>query len=300
MIKNKHNLGILYTIIAMLIVSVSAAMSKAVSKDVGAYVVVFYQNIICFIIVCYWFVKWGAQKFKTPNIKLHFARGFGNWAGVLCLYVAIKHIPLVDAMVLRNTAPLLLPFCIFLFLGKKIQRIYFLPLLIGFIGVGVLLGVGLDVSLSLWHLVGLGGGVFGAMAFMTSRLLSKAENRIVIAFYNFALGTLLSLPLAFGDLELVRVEHVPYLLTIGVLYFIALQLLTVSLSVAKSVVVAPFLYLAILFSALADFIWWDHLPGLRELIGIALIVVGSLLSYRIESKIGKTVTQSSAQGALQD
>lgn len=255
------------------------------TKGTSSEVAVFFRQVFSIITLSplLFFEKKGVKTLKTKQFPLHFMRAFASLASMYCLFYALKYLPLVDALLLSYTRPLFIPLVVFLWFKKKWTKNTWLGLITGFLGVALILkpdSFHFDVP----ALVGLGSGLFGAVAFTAIRRLTRTESANTILFYYFAI----SLPVA--AFPLARCWKTPdaktwiLLAVLGVLGTIYQQTMTRAYQYAQAHKVASILYSTIIFGAIFD--WWRGEFSLDyiSVIGIVLIVIGTLITLRQKDK----------------
>src|SRR5258708_2723554 len=104
-------------------------------------VVIFLQNLVSLLLILpIIFRKRHAKQFLITNrVKLHFLRSIFSLLISYLLYYGLAYIPLVNAMLLSNATPLIVPFIGYLFFAEKINHRLWLPVLIGYAGVALVL-----------------------------------------------------------------------------------------------------------------------------------------------------------------
>lgn len=271
--------GALLAIITVFIGSTVAAASKHLAGQVGIATIVLAQYSICFLLTLPSILRHGGCSLRTAHPGLHAARALSGLGCFYTYYLALKHIPLVDAALLRNTAPLIVPLVVLLWFGQTIHRSRWLPLLIGFTGVIFILRPG-SGEISGWHLVALGSGAGLAVSMISTRLLAHSEPEARILFYYFFLSLLAIAPLYAVNAEPVPVEAWPWLIYIGVAMHLGFILYTRAYCYASASSLAPINYFGVAFAGILDWVIWDHVPDAIALGGIALVIAGGVLVLR--------------------
>jgi len=122
--------------------------------------------------------------------------------------------------------------------------------------------------------------MFGAVAFTTIRRLTKTEPSERITFYYMALSIpLAAFPLA-SNWQMPTLTEWGLLLLIGGVAIIYQMFLSRAYRHAKAVKVGTLLYSSVAFAYLFDYILGNTVLPYTAFIGIALIVVGSIVALR--------------------
>lgn len=267
----------LYAILTSLVASIVAATTKYLTGMMDASVVVCIQYLICLITLSPWLARVGKQGLVTAVPGRHLLRGIAGWACFYTYYLAIDNIPLVDASLLRNTAPICVPFLAYLLFGNRIGLLGITGIALGFGGVMLILKPE-NASFSLWHGVGLLSGVTLSLSMIYTRELAQSEPSNRILFYYFATSLVLSTPLAIVHFEPIPVTAWPALLFVGLSIFITMKLYNHAYAHAPANSIAPLTYFGVVFAGLLGWLFWDHIPDIKSLGGMVLVVLGGILA----------------------
>ena len=272
--------AIALTLLTALLGTLLSAGTKFLTDYLSVHVIICVQYAVGFFITLPILLRKGRAGFATARPGLHIVRGVSGLIAFYAFYLAIANVTLVEATLLRNSAPLCVPLILFAWMGVKIPKLRWLPLAVGFVGVLCILRP-TPTGLSLWQLVGFGSAIFLAMSMICTRLLVATESNAAVVFYYFAIALLVSLPLA-----LLNWQPAPWyvwltLLAVGVGLYLAMQLYTISFRYAKPSVVAPVSYFGVAFAGFWGWLFWGQVPGLWTYIGVALVVVSAFLTLWI-------------------
>jgi len=209
-------------------------------------------------------------------------RGLLTTAGTVCIYAGLAVMPMVDAVAIFFIQPLVLTALSSLILGERVGATRWFAVLAGMAGAVLIIGPNFDQvgwSAAFPALAALFHGSAGLMA----RRFAALARLPVFQFYTAAVAIVVTALALLGGWLSGRAELVPHmpstfesLLVIGVgVFSIASTLtLTQALRIAPPSVVAPLLYVHIVFSTLMGYLIFDHVPSGRTVAG-ALIVVGA-------------------------
>lgn len=289
----KHNLflGVLFALSGAFLYSTQTALIKAQASILPPIpVVIFIQSVISLTLILPLMFKKGLievpQRFKTQQLKLQFLRTIFSLALSYALFYAVQYIPLVNAMLLANTAPLIVPFLAYLFLAKKINHRLWVPILIGFTGVALVLRPG-SVILDPASLLALGAAVLMAATVISVRKLSKTDSTETTGFYFFLFSTIISGVIATQFWVPITSEMFLMMLLIGVIYFLTQYASMNALRFASAQLVSTLFYSNIIYAAIISFVVWNTVPSLFTLCGMLLIVFGGILCIRESHQLQK-------------
>ena len=273
--------GIYATLSYALIMSITAVGAKQVQTQIAVPVLVFWQSLFCCVVLLpQMWGKW--QRRSVEVIKIHFLRSFGGFLGFLFYYWALNHIPLVEASLLRACAPLCVPFVVLAMHRVVIPKSRWIPLLIGFCGVGLIIQPTPE-HFNPWHIIGFLSAVGLAFSMVTTRMLSSKVSSQETMLIYFGISALLSALLAFvqGESLVLPVETWVWVLIVSVTLYIGMYLYTLAYTYAPASVVSPVSYVGIVFSGFWGWVIWGHVPGWLAIAGTVLIFVSVVLSARL-------------------
>lgn len=260
-----------------LIMSIAAAAIKYTASYVSIEQIVLVQYMVCVAVMLPWLMRKGLSTLKTEKPGLHLIRGLCGWLCFYTYYLALDRIPMVEAALLRNSAPLCVPLLVLIWLGYRMPNRQWLPVIVGFIGIALVLKPQGD-SLSLWHLVAFASALTLAGSIVSTRVLTGSEPTNRILFYYFGLSALFSLPLALQNWEPIPLFSIPLMAGIGLSVWVIMWLYTRAYSYAKATVIAPISYFGVLFTGLLGWLFWQQVPDMMAVIGAALIISGGISS----------------------
>jgi drug/metabolite transporter (DMT)-like permease len=271
----------------------SAAIKFAPSAKVEFFV--FFRFLLDFLLLTPFFLVHRKQ-LHFKQLPLHFLRAIFVTISIYCSVYGIRHLALVDAILLENTLPLFIPLIAWVWHKQKITLKSFFILLLGFSSLFFLLKPELNI-VHLASLASIGAGFASAMSAMSVRTLSKTEHPIAILFYfNAFAGALALVPLAYtweGMPSWSASFWLPFLLisVFGVLFQYAMNR---AYSLISPHVVGNFVYFQVLFSAFFGWtIWHEHVNAMQVLGGILLIGSGFLMIRENKQKTTPNVLQKS-------
>jgi drug/metabolite transporter (DMT)-like permease len=256
--------GALLMILAEFAFASMGALIRLLSGEVSNEVIVFFRNAVGLLLFLPWLLRQGGAGLRTTVPGLHLLRSLVGLGAMYCFFYSIAHMPLAEAMLLKLTAPLFIPFVALLWLGEGIPWRVRWALLIGFGGVAVILAPRLtphsfdDAKIGL---IAVAGGLLAALAITTVRRLGRTEPAKRTVFYFSLIATLASaLPLAWAW-STPRPLAWAGLFGVGVLATLGQLLLTRSLALAPAGRVGPFAYASVLFAAAYGWLGWGETIG---------------------------------------
>lgn len=266
-------------LLTSIIASLVSALTKYLSDHLSMHVIISLQYSVGLFISIPMLLRSGAgiKGFSTRRPGLHLFRAAAGLLSYYSFYFALIHIPLIEAQLLRNAAPLFVPLVVFLSVGIKIPKARYWPLAIGFIGVLVVLRP-TSGEVNLWHLIGLGSALALATSMVTTRLLIHTEAAASVVFYYFAIALVVSMPLAIINFDRAPLHIWGVGLLAGVGLYLAMHLYTLSFRYAKPSAIAPITYFGVVFAGVWGWLFWGQIPDLLTCIGILLVILGAVVT----------------------
>lgn len=277
--------GILYGLATPLVASTATATAKLLSQDLSPWFIVWVQYGICCLIMMPWLIRHRGQALKTNYPVLHIVRSLFGWLGFTTYYLALPHIPLVDAALLRAAAPIWVPLIVFAWLRATIPAVRWMALLGGFAGVMLILQPE-DGNINAGHLLGVAAGMSLAGSMATTRRLSASEPASRVLFYYFFISFVASTPMALQHFGPVAPAQIPGLLYVGLSIFLTMVLYTRAYTFAPTTVIAPLSYVAVPLSGLLDWFFWRELPNALALAGTLVVIASGVLAVTAGSRQG--------------
>ncbi|HRW58661.1 MAG TPA: DMT family transporter [Chlamydiales bacterium] len=268
-----------FALIAALFYALMASTVKWVSRYATTQEIVFYRNSVCVLILAFIVLR-KKIPLKTKNLPL---LGFRSLVGICALYSfyhTARNMPLVDAVLLMNTAPLFVPVVAFIWYGKRIPKERWLAIMVGFLGVIFILRP--SFSFFNWDgLIGLISGVFMSLSYVSVRRLTKVEPREKILVYFFFLTWLFSIVPLFSVKEFTSDKKAIFLMClVGLFSYIYQHFLTKSFSYATVTKTSIVGYFSVAISGIFGWLFFGNIPDIWTFAGIAIVFLGGYLMMR--------------------
>ena len=271
--------GAALTTAAFFCVALVATLAKSAGEHTSTGVLLLFQNLICLVFMVPVACRGGRALWQTDKLGLHILRAVAGTACWYALFVAIKLIPLANATLLTYSAPLWMPFIAWAVTRQRVATATWVGAAIGFAGVLLVLQPQTH-SFNTGEVLALIGALALAIAMMSVRWLGATEPVTRILLYYFLLSTVLTIPIAVIDWQPFPARTWAWLIALGLAQFSSQILLVVAYRYAPAEKVGPFIYSVIVFTALIDWIVWDHHPTLFMYIGMALVIGGGFVAVR--------------------
>ena len=248
--------GVLWMIGGSVFYTLSYYAVRELSPKFTSFELVFYRALLTVIVMLPWVLRPGLAVLKTRRYRLYGFRSLVTFAGMVCLFFGIAHLPLADTTAILFTSPLFTVLFTAVTLGDPVGRRRMLAIAFGFAGSLLVIRPGFtEIS---WPILAVvcTTVTYGA-ANASTRALSRTENPNAMVFYMFAI----LLPLSAGPAIYYATEpawpDLPWILLLGVTTVLSQQCVTRAYANAPAAVVTPAYYPAIANRC------WDRVPRLR-------------------------------------
>ena len=275
--QNDLRRGALFAILAAAAFSVMGVCVKAASAHAPNEVVVFIRSAAGLLTLLPWVLSQGVSILRTQRLGGHLWRASFGVCAMYAYFYGIAHLHLAAATLLTYSMPLFIPFIAWFWINEKPPLMVFPAALVGLIGIGFIVRPGFsDIDL-LASLVGISSGVFAACAMVSIRRISDTEPTPRIVFYFAALATLIS------SIPLLWAWQTPPLTTFvmligaGISATVGQLCLTQAYVCAPAARVGPFTYMAVIFSALLAWLFWDESLDRWFVLGSALVIITCIM-----------------------
>ena len=284
--RDEAVLGSLLIVIAFLCVAVMSAFGKA-AAGVPTAVVVLFQSGISLLLLLPWALRHGIGELRTTRLPLHVVRALSGLLSQALFFLAVKNMPLVDAVLLVNAAPLFILFVALVWLRTRITPVVAAGLVIGFVGVLLILRPSSTLFTNPAALLAIAAALCSAIALVSVNRLSSTDKPDAILFYYFLISTVAAAPFAIHGWQMPAGIEWGYLAGIGI--FMALAQLFIILAYQRATAdrLAPFNYSVVVFSGLIGWLVWGNVPGLLAVTGIVLVCAGGIISIVFGGPSGK-------------
>ncbi len=302
--ENRPFVGIIALIVGLFVFSLQDVIIKLFSAEYSILQIVIVRSVIALgligIIVA---VRLGRTGFRVYQPFKIIVKGILGFLSYLAYYLSLASLPLIDAVTITFTAPILVVIFSSILVGERVGLRRWLATLVGF--VGVLIAVGFEgrlanIAIAFAFLAALTYALNSVMA----RYISSRDNPWTVTFYftvahsTGGVITYLIVLLTTAGLDsthpslafLIRdwiqpdVTDLVIMCSLGVIATIGFFCLNKAYLSARAATVAPFEYSYILWAALFGYLIWGEAPTALTVIGLSILIGSNLFALRTEVK----------------
>ncbi len=219
-----------------------------------------------------------------------------------CFFYALSVVPLADATAIAFTAPLYLALLGWLILKEPVDRKTWIAIGIGLAGVAVIsssaFANGFTGALSGYVAAAVASFAY-AMALVLTRLHAASDPVPTMIMLQTGFSVLLALPLLGLTIAGMAIDGRAFValnagwlwlaLGIGFLGTVGHLFMTYGFKHAPAAKLGPMEYTSLLWAAFYGFVFFQEVPGLRLILGSALIVIGTWIVMRKEKTTGTAI-----------
>ncbi len=274
---NKYNL-----VFASFFFSLMTLCVKNIDKRIPIYELVFFRSLVSLMITLFII----NQKNINPwgkNRPLLILRGVLGTLALVCIFYAIRNMPLSISTVIQYTYPIFISIFAGIFINEKITRNIIFALIIGWIGILVILNpiqlsnIGLEIknfSVSIAFL----GSICTALAYITVKKLAFTEDVYVIIEYFPLVSFITLLPIVIINWVTPNWNELIWIIGIGLFTQLGQTFLTIGLKNLPATEVATINYLQVLFGSIWGILFFKEMININFLLGASLVLIGTIIS----------------------
>ncbi len=242
----------------------------------------------------------GLASLVTRRWRWHLLRTLLSTCTMFGFFYGLSQMPLVDALTLGFTAPLMVTALSVPFLGEHVGWRRWLAVVVGFAGVLMILRPGAE-QVSLAALAVLLAAFCYACLALTARRLGSTESTYALSTYVIAGPMIVSGMLSLdGDWQMPDATGWVLFTTAGICSVVAWIGIVNGYRRAAPATLAPFEYTALIGGAVAGYLIWDEVPdkwvvaGAITIIGSGLFVVYREVGTALSGRWVRALTASGA------
>ena len=268
----------------ILIATFCFAWMNTIAKQLTAYhplQLVFFRAFGTFVFVFPYMLYKGISLFGTHR-KILFLRAFIGSISLATFFMAVQRMPLGSAVSIRYIGPIISVVLAMYFLKEKVKPLQWLGFLISIVGVFVLKGFDLRISMSGFILVLISAVTVGAV-FTMVRYLATREHHLTIINYFMVTSMLIGI-------SSIYYWTIPkgfdwfYFAAMGIAGLFGQVFMTIAFSKGNTNTIAPFKYMELVYALLLGYFIFGEHYSIFATIGLSLIVVGMLVNLWAKRK----------------
>ena len=215
----------------------------------------------------------GVENLKTKKLRWHLLRTLLATGAMFGFFFGLARMPLVNALTLGFTAPLMVTALSVPFLGEHVGWRRWTAVVFGFIGVLIILRPGAGMMTPAALAVIAAAFCYACLA-ITARKLSTTETSFSLTVYVVTGPLLISAVLLPGDWSVPTASGWTLFVLAGACSTVAWIGIIGGYRRASPAMLAPFEYTALIGGAIAGYYIWNEVPD-RWVVAGAIVIIGS-------------------------
>ena len=280
--KKLNSLNRFNLVLASFFFSLMTLCVKNIDKRIPIYELVFFRSLLSLMITLSIINlkninPWGENK---PLLIL---RGLLGTLALVCIFFAIRNMPLGISTVIQYTYPIFISIFAGIFINEKITKNIVFALIIGWFGMLVILNpsqlsnINVEIE-NVYITIAFLGSIFTALAYITVKKLSFTEDIYVIIEY-FPLVSLISLsPIVLINWVTPNMNELIWIFGIGLFTQLGQTFLTVGLKNFPASEASAINYLQVLFGSIWGVLFFSEVININFLLGALLVLLGTIIS----------------------
>lgn len=220
----------------------------------------------------------GLGVLRSVNPRLQVLRSMALLGSTTLNFVGLTHLPLATVTAIMFASPVLVTLLAVPLLGERVRPVQFLAILLGFAGVLIVVAPW-QAEFHPAMLFSLGACICTSLYFILSRKLA-VETTATQQIWASGIATLCLAPFALLQWQEPQSALVLLMMClIGVIGATSHSLATLAHRIADASVLAPVVYLQLLFASIAGYLVFGQVPGLSTVLGALIIIAGGALLW---------------------
>ena len=274
---NKFNL-----VLASFFFSLMTLCVKHIDKRIPIYELVFFRSLFSLMITLF-IIKLKNINPWGKNRPLLILRGLLGTLALVCIFYAIRTMPLSISTVIQYTYPIFISIFAGIFINEKITQKLVFGTIIGWFGILVILNptqlsnINVDienVSISLAFL----GSICTALAYVTVKKLSFTEDLYVIIEYFPLVSLITLLPIVLVNWITPNWNELVWIFGIGLFTQLGQTCLTMGLKNLPASEASSINYLQVLFGSIWGISFFSEIININFIMGASLVLLGTIIS----------------------
>jgi len=274
---NKFNL-----VLASFFFSLMTVCVKNIDDRIPIYELVFFRSLLSlcitlFIIKIKKISPWGNNK------PLLIIRGLLGTSALICIFYAIRNMPLSISTVIQYTYPIFISIFAGIFIDEKLTRNLVFALIIGWLGILVILNptqlsnINTEIE-NIWVSIAFIGSICTALAYVTVKKLAFTENIYVIIEYFPLVSLVTLLPIVLIKWVTPSLIELIWIIGIGLFTQLGQTFLTKGLKKLPASEASTINYLQVLFGSIWGILFFNERLNFNFLLGALFVLLGTFFS----------------------
>ncbi|TAF15778.1 MAG: DMT family transporter [Alphaproteobacteria bacterium] len=280
--------GIALFVVAMFFFSCMNVTISSMAGSIPSVQIVFMRNILGLCMLAPFMIRrYGVEGLRTKRIGRHAQRAFVGLLSMEAWFYSLGNISVNTATALSFSAPLFSTVLAVLLLKERIRALRIAALLVGFGGVVLIASPTREEAQSFYSYVVLFSALMMAYTGIIVKKLTVTEPSWRIVIYMTAFMSMMSFPLAWMEWQPIEPPMMGMLVIVALCSIIAQICLTHALKLQKIVVLTPFEFTRLMFTAMIAWIIFGEQLTWNSVVGSVIILSSAVFIAWRESYVKK-------------
>ena len=280
--KNLKSLNKFNLVFASFFFSLMTLCVKNIDKRIPIYELVFFRSLLSLAITLLMIYVKNVNPLGN-NRKLLILRGVLGTSALICIFYAIRDMPLSISTVIQYTYPIFISIFAGIIIREKINKNIIFALIIGWLGILIILNPGQlsDVNIQIEKasiFIAFLGSIFTALAYIIVKKLSYTEDVYVIIEYFPLVSIITLLPFVIINWVTPNWNELVWITGIGVFTQLGQIFLTIGLKNLPATEASTINYLQVLFGSIWGVLFFSEIINLNFILGALLVLLGTIIS----------------------
>ena len=288
--QNNKSINKINLILASFFFSLMTLCVKKIDTRIPIYELVFFRSLLSLLITSLIINKKALNPWGNNKTFL-ILRGILGTIALVCIFYAIRNMPLNISTVIQYTYPIFISIFAGILINEKITKNIIIASVIGWLGILIILNPSqlsnLNIELEkLTIFIAFLGAVSTSLAYITVKKLSLTEDIYIIIKY-FPLISLITLsPFVILNWVTPNIIDMIWIIGIGLFTQAGQTFLTIGIKKLPTSEAATINYLQVVFGSLWGILFFNEIININFIIGSFLVLLGTIIST---SKILKKI-----------
>ena len=280
--KKFNSLNKVNLVFASFFFSLMTLCVKNIDKRIPIYELVFFRSLFSLMITLF-IIKLKNINPWGKNRPLLILRGVLGTLALVCIFYAIRSMPLSISTVIQYTYPIFISIFAGIFINEKITRNLVFATIIGWFGILIILNptqlsnINVEIE-NLTILVAFLGSICTSLAYVTVKKLSFTEDVYVIIEYFPLVSLITLLPIVLIKWITPNWNELVWIIGIGLFTQLGQTFLTMGLKKLPASEASTINYLQVLFGSIWGVLFFSEIININFIIGASLVLLGTIIS----------------------
>ena len=288
--QDNKSINKIYLVFASFFFSLMTLCVKKIDNRIPIYELVFFRSILSLLITSLIINKknlkpWGTNK---PFLVL---RGLLGTIALVCIFYAIRNMPLNISTVIQYTYPIFISIFAGFLINEKITKNIIIASVIGWLGILIILNPyqlsNLNIELEkLTVFIAFLGAISTSLAYITVKQLSITEDIYIIIKYFPLISVITLSPFVFFNWVTPNFIDLIWIICMGLFTQAGQTFLTIGIKKLPTPEAATINYLQVFFGSVWGILFFNEIINTNFIVGSLLVLLGTIIST---SKIIKKI-----------